>query len=90
MIVDGDDELVGRQVFKLFSAVFQKNDLWFMYTNFLNLGSVGYSRAFPQNVIDENKYRTYPFVTSHLRGFYTQLFLNIKEDDLKDEDKNYF
>ena len=36
-----------------------------------------------------NSYRKYPFVTSHLRAFYTQLFLNIKEEDLKDKDGNY-
>jgi hypothetical protein len=52
-------------------------------------GTVGYSRAFPQSTINGNKYRSYPFVTSHLRAFYTQLFLNIKEDDLKDDKGEY-
>ena len=90
MIVDGDDELIGRQVFKLYSAKFQADDLWFMYSNFLTVsGRTGYSRPFPEHIIAENKYRTYPFVTSHLRAFYTQLFLNIKEEDLKDERGEY-
>lgn len=35
--------------------------------------------------MQRNAYRSYPFVTSHLRAFYTKLLLNIKEEDLKDE-----
>ena len=90
MIVDGDDELIGRQVLKLFSAMFQREQAWFVYSNFLNIRhSVGYSRPFPAATVKNNKYRSYPFVTSHLRAFYTKLFLNIKEQDLQDEKGNY-
>ena len=90
MIVDGDDELLGRQVLKLFNALFQAKKLYFMYTNFLSQsGRVGYSRPFPERIIKQNTYRKYPFVTSHLRAFYTQLLLNIKEEDLKDEKGEY-
>ena len=39
--------------------------------------------------MQNNKYRSYPFVTSHLRAFYTQLFRNIKEKDLKDDKGQY-
>lgn len=85
MIVDGDDELIGRQVLKLYNAVFQRDKVWFMYTNFVTpRGNVGFSRPLPENVIRENTYRNYPFITSHLRAFYTQLFRNIKESDLID------
>ena len=70
---------MGRQVLKLFNAVFQKDEAWFVYTNFLTIrGGVGYSRPFPDSTMKNNKYRSYPFVTSHLRAFYTQLFINIK------------
>jgi hypothetical protein len=48
LIVDGDDELLGRQVLKLFNSIFQSKKAWFVYTNFLNInGGVGYSRAYP-------------------------------------------
>ncbi len=47
IIVDGDDELLGRQVLKHFNAVFQSKKVWVMYSNFLaSRGSVGYSRPF--------------------------------------------
>ena len=32
----------------------------------------------------------FSFSVSHLRAFYTKLFLQIKEEDLKDEDGNWF
>jgi len=45
MIVDGDDELLGRQVFKFFNAIFQEKQAYFVYTNFITIrGSMGYSR----------------------------------------------
>jgi hypothetical protein len=34
-IVDGDDELIGRQVFKLFNAIYQKGNLSSVYTNYI-------------------------------------------------------
>ena len=91
MIIDGDDEMLGRQVLKLFNSVFQKQKAWFVYSNFLNLAhNVGYSRPFPPQTIKNNIYRKHPFVTSHLRAFYTKLLVNIKEEDLKDSTGNYF
>jgi hypothetical protein len=45
IVVDGDDELLGRQVFRLFNAIFQSKNVWFVYTNYLPSGGyVGYSR----------------------------------------------
>ncbi len=82
--------MLGRQVFKFFNSVFQKDQVWFAYSNFLGSnGWVGYSRAYPENIINSNSYRHFSFFTSHLRAFYTQLFRNIREEDLKDDDGNY-
>ena len=51
MIVDGDDELIGRQVFKLFNSQFQEKGIWFMYTNSItHLGSIGFSRVIRREV----------------------------------------
>jgi hypothetical protein len=48
MIVDGDDELLGRQVFRFFNAMFQKKKAFFIYTNFITVaGNLGYSRQYP-------------------------------------------
>lgn len=48
IVVDGDDELIGRQVFKLYNSIFQKQGVWFVYSNFLTINNyVGYSRFIP-------------------------------------------
>lgn len=59
MIIDGDDQLVGKQVFKLFNAVFQKEKAWFVYSNFIDFMSrtVGYSRPFPDITFATQSYR---------------------------------
>lgn len=50
-IVDGDDFLIGKQVFKLFNAAYNKNDTWFVYSNFLvGLGQTGFSAEYSSNV----------------------------------------
>jgi hypothetical protein len=52
IIVDGDDELLGRQVLKLYNAIFQREQIWFLYSNFLGSnGKVGYSRPFHPQII---------------------------------------
>lgn len=80
LVVDGDDELIGRQVLRLYNAVFQGEGSWFVYSNFLtSAGTVGYSRRLKPEIIAQNNYRKSSFYTSHLRAFYTALFRLIKE-----------
>ena len=75
MVVDGDDRLVGKQVFKLYNTLFQKNNYWLVYTNFITLtGRMGYSRPYPNYVIEKGSFRMKGFSISHLRAFYTKLF----------------
>ena len=91
MIIDGDDELLGRQVLKLFNAVFQEKGVWYIYSNFLgSIGRIGYSRPYHPDIIEKNDYRDYSFAVSHLRAYYTKLLLNIKDEDLQDEKGKYF
>ena len=35
IIIDGDDQLLGKQGFKFYNAIFQKYDIWIMYSNFI-------------------------------------------------------
>jgi glycosyltransferase involved in cell wall biosynthesis len=51
MVVDGDDELLGRQTLKVFNAAFQREGAWFVYSNFLGSnGEIGYSRPLPADI----------------------------------------
>ena len=75
IVIDGDDELIGKQVFKVFNHVFQVNDVWLVYSNFINTrGELGYSRPYRQQVVENKYFRNVPFTISHLRVFYTKLF----------------
>ena len=48
MVIDGDDYLLGKQVFKLFSSVFYESKCWVAYSNFLTVSrKIGYSRPYP-------------------------------------------
>lgn len=61
-----------------------------MYSNFITPNNyVGFSRLIPKSIIKNNNYRRYPFVTSHLRAFFTQLFLNVNEEDLLNSKGEY-
>jgi len=52
MIIDGDDELIGKQVLKFFNSQFQFKNAWFLYSNYIqNTGSIGNSREFPLRII---------------------------------------
>lgn len=85
MIVDGDDELIGKQILKFFNSQFQEKKYWLMYTNFVSTrGTLGYSRPYSKAVIDNNNFRGSGFVISHLRAFYTKLLTLVKLEDLKD------
>jgi hypothetical protein len=79
MIIDGDDKLLGKQVFKLYNALFQKNNYWLVYTNFITMtGGMGYSRPYQKYIIENGTFRKAGFTISHLRAFYTKLFTLIK------------
>lgn len=51
--MDGDDELIGKQVFKHFNSLFQANDLWLAYSNFIGSATktAGFSRPFAEGII---------------------------------------
>lgn len=80
MIIDGDDYLLGKYVFKLFNAAYSRTDSWIVYSNFLTVsGKIGYSRRYPLEIIEKNYFRKVLFVISHLRTYYTKLLHLIKK-----------
>lgn len=48
MVIDGDDYLLGKLVFKLLNYGFSDPNNWVVYSNFLTItDKVGYSRRYP-------------------------------------------
>ena len=86
MVIDGDDELVGRQAFKLISSYYQKGNNWIVYTDFCTSRyEIGSSYQIPKRYFkDSSLYRKSPrHLMGPIRTFYTQLFRLIKDEDHK-------
>lgn len=51
VLLDGDDELIGRQVFQLINASYQKRDNWIVYFSFIgNTYMYGVSKALSESM----------------------------------------
>ncbi len=95
-MVDGDDELLGREAFKVFNAVYQKTNAGVVYSNHLKVYwkrevvYIGWSSDYSDEEKKGNRYREVPQKISHLRSFRRSLFMKIRESDLRDEHGEWF
>jgi hypothetical protein len=95
-IIDGDDYLIGTQVFRLINARYQQENLLALYTNHLRVHEpiylkVGTCIDYPERVKKARAYRRFSiFPASHLRTFYVDLYWRINVRDLKDYKGQYF
>lgn len=83
VLVDGDDFLAHDKVLERVLQEYANKNIWMTY------GQMAYypegrtlCEPCPQHVLDENSFRSYRWVTSHLRTFYAGLFKRIKKEDL--------
>lgn len=87
IVLDGDDPLIGRQVFTLVNAIFQKRNTRFLYFNHLTLRKkdpdgkwryhLGWSIYTPEEVKKQRSYRTWKRLPTQLRCWTSDLFLSI-------------
>ncbi len=88
VILDGDDFLIDNNVLKYLADVYQDRDVWMTYGQYLyyypyNQRTIkGEADKVPHDIIKNNSFREYRWVTSHLRTFYAGLFQKIKKEDL--------
>ncbi|MCX5925218.1 MAG: glycosyltransferase family 2 protein [Candidatus Dependentiae bacterium] len=84
LTLDGDDWFAHDNVLKIVNNYYQDPDVWMTYGQYQVCpgDSIGHCQDIPQDIIKNNAYRDYPWVTSHLRTFYARLFKAIKKEDL--------
>jgi len=85
--VDGDDWLPDSNVFQRIWDVYQDNDVW------IANGSFGYSNGSPGFARKQENFhslRTGRFTASHIRTWRAFLWRAIKEEDLRDENGDYW
>lgn len=96
VVIDGDDELLGRLPLKVFNHVYRTSDMDFVYSTCLQYYrrdgtiSLGWSFAYSEEEKRGNKYREVAQKTAHLKSFKASLFKRIREEDFKDNDGNWF
>lgn len=87
--IDGDDSLVGNSVFELLCKKYSENKIWMTYGQFIP-ESKTYGKYCSQ-INNTEIYRTAGnWQISHLRTFKKKLWDQIKDEDLRDEEGNYY
>lgn len=85
--VDGDDWLPNSNVFKKIETIYQNENVW------MTSGSFKYSdgrNGFASKPQTFDNVRNQVFTLSHLRTWKSWLWKKINEEDLKDDDGNYW
>lgn len=92
VLVSGDDELLGKMVFKILNVVYQTKQPGVAYTNHFfgklheNDFEKGYSRPYSLGEIKNKLYRFIGQKFGHMRTFPVSLFHEIKEEHMKYRD----
>jgi len=88
IILDGDDFFAHENVLSRVNEIYQDENVWLTYGQFKHLSNnkIGFCRPMPTHVVNNNSFRSYVNIPSHLRTFYAGLFKKIKTEDLMYED----
>ena len=95
-LLDGDDQLVGVRAFSIFNAVYHAKgpavaySMAFQYWTGDNTVKDNWSQEYTDVQKKNNMYRKVPQKISHLRSFRVDLYLKIKEKDLKFDNGQWF
>lgn len=95
ILVSGDDELLGKRTFQVINAIYQTKKPGIAYTNHFfgklhqNDFDKGYSRPYSFGDIRNRNYRFIGQHFGHMRTFLVSLFLEIKEEHMKDRAGNW-
>lgn len=91
VLYDGDDWWAHDCVLFRINQAYQNPNVWLTYGQFefYPMNKPGQCEPLPQQVIDNNDYRSYKWVTSAPRTFYAGLYKNIKPEDLLYNGEHY-
>ena len=82
--LDGDDQLLDSKVLEYLASVYTNPNVWVTYGSFVSSDRryKNICRPFPEQVMQKRSFRSYEWVSSHLKTFYAKLFQNIRKEDL--------
>jgi len=91
MEIDGDDWLNGTTVLENLAKLYEDPDIWLTYgSHKRTTGQEVRCKPYPDRIWERKSHRAYPWWASQLRTFRRFLWDSIKDEDLRDENGNYF
>jgi hypothetical protein len=96
VLIDGEDELLGTQVFRVLNAFYRKHSANVVYGNFVEYHSIqqllrlGFSTEYDDAEKRDNTYRSIGQKFGNLKSFKTRLISFIKEKDFRDSFGNFY
>lgn len=93
VILDGDDWLSNKNVLNYLNDIYNKEKCLLTYGNHVNFpdGEPYWPLfAYPQEIIEKNDFRSFRFLASHLRTFKYKIWKRIDDNDLRDNDGEYY
>ncbi len=83
VICDGDDRFAHPQVLSYINEVYNDSSVWLTYGQFREYpsGKIGFCCPMPARVVNNNAFRRFSHIPSHLRTFYAGLFKQVRIED---------
>jgi glycosyltransferase involved in cell wall biosynthesis len=95
--VDGDDWLYHNRVLDILNYVYDKTGCFLTYGEYVKLNDLKEGRVvpngsynFPPAVVENNLFRQYRWISSHLRTFKYGLWKKIEKEDLLDNNGEFY
>ncbi len=91
LLVDGDDCLYNSQVLETLAKIYQE-PIYLTYGNYISYppSFIGNPIVLSEEIICKKQYRDLPYLFTHLRTFKYALWRHLKDEDLRDDNKEYF
>lgn len=91
IILDGDDYLIADDVLDLIFHTYKTRNCLLTYGSYIRASDGLYvGQKYPLRVIYNNEFRKSPFLASHLKTFRHDLYLKIDQNDLKDDNGDFY
>ncbi len=83
VICDGDDRFAHPHVLSYINEVYNQSDIWLTYGQFVEYpsGIRGFCIPMPAHIVNDNAFRKFSHMPSHLRTFYAGLFKQVRVED---------
>ena len=89
--IDGDDWLYSDSSLETVAQTYEQTDCWLTYGGMITYPEgILYSTPVSASIIAESKHREAPWTTSHLRSCRSHLWHAIRDEDLRDQEGQYY